>query len=379
MIYLDHSATSFPKAPQVGVQLKQCLDEMPGNPGRGSHRWSMDAENKVDQVRSKISRYFHAPGSRNCIFHLNATDAINMALRGCLREGDHVITTTMSHNAISRPLYLLKNQGVIQTTILKVVAGKTDPQHLKNAINPNTRLLVLNHMSNVTGETEDFYQIKKILSAYPEVLLMVDAAQSAGHLDIDMLDMGIDILVFTGHKGLLGPMGTGGMLLSEKAAEQIAPHRVGGSGGDSSDPDQPRELPWRLEAGTPNVPGILGLGTAIDFIIETGTDSLHKKCLENGRLLYDGLLSLPGMRIFTDPLAPFIISFSHPIMRVAEWSALLDSEFGIASRSGLHCAPDMHRALGTFPEGLVRLSCGPFNTREEILAVIDSIKSLICI
>ncbi len=377
MIYLDNASTSFPKAPALQDAFSLYLDRHAGNPGRGGHRLASSTDAALEAVREQLKEFFGAVSARHCIFTANATDSIHIALHGILSQGDRVAFSPLIHNALFRPLHLLSQQETISLITLEIQDFKVKASYLKQILEKGVDLIAVNHMSNVTGHIEALGAIGEIIRAYPRTLFLVDAAQSAGHTEIDMQAMHIDMLALSGHKGLLGPAGSGALILSPKAAARIRAHRVGGSGIDSQNPLQPEELPWRLEAGTPNIPSILGLGHALKFVSETGIGLIHEKEGELAALLYDLLQDIPDIRLYTDSENPFIISFDHPAYTPSQWSALLDQEFEIACRSGLHCSPLIHRHLDTYPTGLVRLSPGYFNTRQDMINTAGAIRKLV--
>ena len=368
-IYLDNASTSYPKPDAVYNRMVEFLKQSGANPGRSGHKMAIEAEHEIDLVRLKIARLVKAKDSSHIIFTLNGTDALNIALKGILRPGDHVVTSALEHNSVSRPLEGMRTEGLIDFTRVGFDAsGLIDPDDIRKAIRGNTRLIVLTHASNVLGTIQPIDQVAKITRDY-DLLFLVDAAQTVGTLDIDVETAMIDLLAAPGHKSLLGPPGTGFLYVGARAASVIRSVREGGTGGDSSSRLQPREFPFRLEGGTPNTAGIAGLGAAIDFINAKGMVSIrdHELSLVNG--LMDRLTTLSSVITYpdsqlTDRVA--VASFNLKGFSAAETGTILDDSFDIAVRAGLHCAPFVHESLGTVPEGTVRVSFGPFSTISDV-------------
>lgn len=373
-IYLDNAATSWPKPPQVGEAMVRFLAEDAGNPGRSGHHMAVAAQRMIEQLRSRMAGLFGADDADRVVFTLNATDAINMAIKGVVQPGDHVITTVLEHNSVSRPLQAMADAGFITLTRLPLAdGGFVDPDAVRAAVTPKTRLIACTQCSNVIGTIQPIGDIGWIARECG-VLLLVDAAQSAGLVPISMREMQIDLLAVPGHKSLLGPTGTGALLVGQRA--EVRPWREGGTGGDSSDAHQPREYPHRLEGGTPNTVGLAGLAAALDA--PAVVDPLaHERAL--GRLLVEGLQEQRRFRVL-GPEAwdcrTGLVSFTCEGMASQDLAAILDQSFGIAVRAGLHCAPGLHRALGTFPDGSVRVSPGVFNTSDEIARLIDALRQI---
>lgn len=373
MIYLDNAATSFPKPESVLRSMDAFVRSSAANPGRSGHRRALEAEAMIDATRRLLARLFGCPRPERVVFTLNATDALNMAIKGVLRDGDHAITSVLEHNSVSRPLNQMEKDGYLALTRLPVNGGHfIDPDDVARAFTAKTRLVALTHASNVTGTIQPVGAIGKI-ARERGALLLVDASQSAGIVPIDVEKEAIDLLAFTGHKALLGPTGTGGLVVGERV--DIAPWREGGTGGDSSSPVQPSEFPHRLEGGTPNVFGIAGLREGVQIVLERGAESILSHEREMLAVFY---------RALKDPTryswygADDVIAGQRGEGRVglvginlagfapAEMAAILDEQFDIAVRSGLHCAPYAHRHLGTFPRGTVRLSVGLLTTADEM-------------
>lgn len=373
MIYLDNAATSFPKPEPVYRGMDAFVRASAANPGRGGHRRAVEAEGMINDTRRLLARLFGVPRPERIVFGHNATDGLNMAIKGVLRPGDHAITSVLEHNSVSRPLNRLEQDGAIALTRVEATADHLiDPDDIARAFRPNTRLVALTQASNVTGTIQPIGAIGRMVRERG-ALLLVDAAQSAGVVPIDCERDGIDLLAFTGHKGLLGPTGTGGLVVGERA--EVRTWREGGTGGDSTRPVQPEEFPHRLEGGTPNVFGIAGLREGVRLLLERGVEDVlaHERGLikvflealgRPERLSWygadrvisdrdgDGRVGLVGVNL--DGFAP------------AEVGAILDEQFDIAVRPGLHCAPYAHRHLGTFPHGTVRLSAGILTTADDM-------------
>jgi len=373
MIYLDNAATSFPKPQPVIDAVLDCLKTKGANPGRGAHQIAMAASRVIFEARETLARLFNVDDSSNIIFTLNATDSLNMGIKGLLEPGDHAVTTSMEHNSVARPLNVLSKKGVVVTKIKCDAQGYPSTVDVERAINEKTKLIVITHASNLTGTLMPLAEIAGIAHE-KNVLFMVDAAQTAGAFPIDIQGLGIDILACSGHKALLGPQGTGVLYIGPHVDLEEA--KQGGTGGHSEDPLQPRTRPDRYESGTPNTPGIAGLGAAVKFIEEVGIGSIRKKEDKLTHRLLTGLRKTKGVKIYgpseDQPRAP-VVSFNIDGAGSNEVAFALDKAFEIASRSGLHCAPDAHKTIGTLEEGTVRLSIGYFNTEEEIDAALEAV------
>lgn len=376
--YLDNGATSWPKPACVQEEMIRFLAEDAANPGRAGHRMAVAAERKLDDVRAKLTTFFDGGDPHRMVLTLNCTDALNIAIRGVLREGDHAITSTLEHNSVSRPLQTLADQGFITLTRLPMVdGGFVDPDAVRKAITPTTRLVAITHCSNVLSTIQPAEEIGRIVREH-DALFLLDAAQSAGVIPISIRQMNVDLLAFPGHKSLLGPTGTGGLYVGERA--DPAPFRIGGTGGDSSTPTQPHLYPYWLEGGTPNTVGIAGLGAGIDYVIAHDP----AKTLAHERSLVARLVAaLDGDEQFTIlgshdwSRRGCAVSITVRDMAPSEVGAILDSEFQIAVRPGLHCAPYIHQELGTFPDGAVRISPGPFNTESDIDRLVAALQQIV--
>ena len=374
VIYLDNAATSWPKPKRVTDAMTRFLMEEAGSPDRAGHRMSVAAGRVVQDVRVKLARLFNVDDPRRIIHCFNCTDALNIALKGSLREGDHVICTDLDHNSISRPLQAMANANIIKLTRLPVTGqGIVDPDAIRRAITPTTRLIVTVHASNVTGAIQPAGEIGNIARQH-DVLLLLDAAQSVGVLDIDVEAMNIDLLAFPGHKSLLGPTGTGGLYVSPRST--LRPFREGGSGADSITPIQPTEFPTRLEAGTPNTAGLAGLDAALDGL-DPSQVLIHERQL--AERLVKAVSDDPRIQILGNwspsrcvPVVCLLIRGLSP----GDAAAILDESFRIAVRPGLHCAPYIHRALGTFPDGAVRVSPGWSTTTKEIDQLVSALHEM---
>jgi cysteine desulfurase family protein len=383
MIYLDNAATSFPKPEAVYRGMEAFVRTSGANPGRSAHRLAVEAEAMIDETRRLLARLFGALRPERIVFGYNGTDALNMAIKGVIRPGDHVITSVLEHNSVNRPLNQLERDGLITLTRLPVtVAHLIDPYAVADAWSANTRLVAVTHASNVTGTIQPIWELGRI-ARERDGLLLVDAAQSAGIVPIDVEKDMIDLLAFTGHKGLLGPTGTGGLVVGERA--DLRPWRLGGTGGDSSNPLQPSELPYRLEGGTPNIFGIAGLREGVRILLEEGVETILAH--ERGLLAaFIGELRRPQSFSFFGAAEAFVehggedrvglLSFNVAGFSPAELAALLDQHFDIAVRSGLDCAPYAHQHLGTFPDGAVRISVGRLTTAEDVLQAAAALNEI---
>ncbi len=367
MIYLDNAATSFPKPEEVYRALDRFARHDLANPGRAGHKMALAAERALDDGRHELNQFFHGEGPERFIFTLNCTDALNMAFKGILAEGDHVITSDLEHNSVSRPLRALELAGKISLTRIPADAGGTvDPDAIRKAVTGKTRLIAQTHASNVVGTVQPIAAIGKIAREH-NLLFLVDAAQTAGVLPIDVQALHIDLLAFPGHKSLLGPTGTGALYVGPRA--KVAAWREGGTGGDSASETQPREFPHFLEGGTPNVLGVAGLTAGIKFVKARGLTHIQEHETALTDRLWQRLDEIDGFQVFGHrDLTKRVgtLSFRSDALPAAELGGILDQAFDIAIRPGLHCAPYIHRALGTFPEGAVRVSPGIFNKEEDI-------------
>lgn len=377
IVYLDNAATSFPKPESVYQALDRFARTALANPGRAGHKMALQAEQELDTGRHLLNQLFHGQGPERFVFTLNCTDALNMALKGVLRESDHVITSDLEHNSVSRPLRAMELAGVISVTRVSSGGdGLIDPDAVARAITGKTRLIAMTHASNVLGTIQPVAEIGKIARQH-DLLFLVDAAQTAGVVPIDVQALSIDLLAFPGHKGLFGPTGTGALYVGSRA--RLRPWREGGTGGDSSSPTQPSDLPYFLEGGTPNVLGVAGLNAGIRFVMERGPDELRRHEVALTDQLAEGLGEL-GCRVFGCQDAARrvgTLSFRTEMMAAGDLAAILDAEFQIAVRPGLHCAPYIHKAQGTFPDGTVRVSPGPFNTAADIQYLLDALKQIL--
>jgi cysteine desulfurase family protein len=377
MIYLDNAATSFPKPPEVYREMGEFFRERAANPGRAGYRLSLEAEREVEGARRAVATLFGTREPRRLVFTLNATDAINMAIKGLLNPGDHVITSSLEHNAVTRPLNSLERQGVITLSRVRPSPqGLIDPGDVKKAITPKTRLITLVHASNVLGTVQPIRDVGR-LAREKGLLFLVDAAQSAGLWPINVETDCIDLLAFTGHKALFGPPGTGGLYVGERV--ELRPWREGGTGVDSQNPVQPQDMPFRLEGGTPNFVGLVGLRAGVEFVSRTGIDKIqrHGKALIRqllNELEGDKRLILYGPRDIENR-SP-ILSLNIKGMEPQTVGMILDESFGIAVRSGLHCAPGTHQEMGTFPQGTVRISPGLFNTEDDMAQVSLALREI---
>ena len=363
MIYLDNAATSFPKPEPVYLALDRFARDSLANPGRAGHKMALASERVLDDARHRLNQFFHGKDPARFIFTLNCTDALNMAFKGVLQEGDHVITTDLEHNSVSRPLRAMELAGKISVT--RVRAGKDgtiNPDDIRQAITPKTTLIAQTHASNVLGSVQPIQEIGK-LARESNLLFLVDAAQTAGVLPIDIQAMNIDLLAFPGHKSLLGPTGTGALYVGPRTT--VTAWREGGTGGNSADETQPVDLPYFLEGGTPNVLGIAGLSAGMQFVLDQGMDRIHAHEIELVDRLWQKIDEMGGYEVFghrDSKRRVGTLSFRSEALAAAELAGILDQSFDIAVRPGLHCAPYIHRSLGTFPEGTVRVSPGPFST-----------------
>lgn len=376
VIYLDNAATTYPKPPSVIEAVVRCFQET-ANPGRGGHRLALAASRIVFETREKIARFLRAEDESDIIFTLNATEAINLALKGVLKPGDHVVTTSMEHNAVTRPLRALEKRGVEVSRVACGSDGSLEPDSLRSAIKLHTKMIAAILASNVTGTVMPIAEISSIAKE-KGLLFMVDAAQGGGFVPLDVKAQSIDLLAFAGHKGLLGPQGTGGLYM--RPGLEVEEFKQGGTGSQSESDEQPLIRPDRYESGTLNTPGLAGLGAAITFINEISLPEIRRKERELTKLLIEELQNIHGVTVYGPPpekeRAP-VVSINVAGVGPEEVSFILDRAYDIATRAGLHCAPDAHRTIGTFSQGTVRLSLSYFNTREDVKKTIDAISAIV--
>ena len=377
MIYLDNAATSGKKPEAVYEACGRALRECSGNPGRSGHKISLAAGQIAADTRLVCAKFFGAADPSEISFSINATSALNTAIFGVVRPGSRIITTCLEHNSVARPVEYLRSQGCSLTVLPTSIDTGVDPEDVRRAIMPDTSLIVMTHISNVTGTVNDIASVGAIAQE-KGVPFLVDAAQSAGTRSIDVKRDHIDMLAFPGHKSLFGPQGTGGLYVRNGLA--IRPLTRGGTGSFSELLDQPERMPDRLESGTLNVPGLAGLGAGIRFIMETGIDRIKEKEKALRDRLYGDLSGIPGVTVYAPQPgsdAGSVLSFTIQGMESAEAAAILDSAFDIAVRSGLHCAPYTHRILGTIANGgTIRVSPNYFNEISDIDLFTDAIRQI---
>ncbi len=371
-ISLDNAATSFPKPESVVRAVTEYLTECGVAAGRGSTRRAMELDGRIAACRAALARLWNAASPREVLFTFNGTDSLNLAIHGCLRPGDHVVTTELEHNSVLRPLRVWETERGVSLTILPAEAnGRVSPTRIAESLRPNTRLVALTHASNVTGVVQPIVEVGTQLRDRPEVFFLVDAAQTAGHVPIDVQRARIDLLCCSGHKGLLGPLGTGVVSLKATRVAEVRSFRQGGTGSQSESLDQPTQAPDKYEAGNSNAAGLMGLAAAVDWIQGQGLETLAARSAGLVQMLYAGLTANPRVRVLTpNPclvenagVVSFVVDGIDP--RVT--ATLLDAHFGIEVRAGLHCAPLIHRSLGTLDtSGTVRASVGPFTTEADL-------------
>ena len=376
MIYLDNAATTLHKPPQVMDAVVRAMTAM-GNAARGAHGGALEASRAVYAARVKLAKLFGCPRPDHVVFTANSTEALNLAINGILRPGDHAVTTDCEHNSVLRPLYRLEEErGVTLGIVPADRLGRVDYGAFERLVGPQTRAVVCTHASNLTGNVLDLARIGEIAHRQG-ALLVVDASQTAGAIPIDMEAMHIDVLCFTGHKGLMGPQGTGGLCV--RPGVEIEPWKVGGSGVHSYDRRQPREYPTRLEAGTLNGHGIAGLSAALDFLQEVGLEAIEAKERALMDRFYQAVSAMDGVTVYGDfsqARRSAIVALNIRDYDSAAVSDELSETYGIATRPGAHCAPRMHQALGTTDRGAVRFSFSWFNTEDEVDEAIRAVGQL---
>lgn len=376
MIYLDNAATTLHKPPQVMEAVLHAMITM-GNAARGAHGGALEASRTVFGTREKLARLFSCRRADHVVFTANSTEALNIAINGTIHRGDHVISTDCEHNSVLRPLYRLEEERGVELDFVPADRqGRVDYSDFGRLMRPNTRAVVCTHCSNLTGNIMDLERISDIAHRHG-ALLLVDASQTAGTVPIHMEALGVDVLCFTGHKGLMGPQGTGGLCI--RPGVEIAPWKVGGSGVHSYDRHHPMEYPTRLEAGTLNSHGIAGLSAALDVILERGVEDIQRAEHALMQRFYEGVRDIPGVTVYGDFSVPERCAIVALNIRDYDSSAVSDEltvTYGIATRPGAHCAPRMHKALGTTEQGAVRFSFSFYNTEQEVDAAIAAVRAI---
>ncbi len=379
MIYLDNAATSWPKPESVYQTMDNSFRNEGANPGRSGYRMAVAAERVVENARLLAARLLNAPDEKDIVFTANCTDSLNLALKGLLRPGDHVITDSIGHNSLVRPLRRLERNGIFVARIPpSSKTGFISPGDVEELMTATTRLVAITHASNVTGAVQPIEAIGEVTRRHG-VAFLVDAAQSAGILPIDVLAANIDLLALSGHKGVLGPPGTGVLYISKRV--ELEPLKEGGTGTVSESEEQPSQRPSRYESGTPNFLGIAGLGAGLKYVLAKGVDEIREHEQELAARLLEGLAANPKVTIFGPPTAIDrigVISFLVSRWVPSEVGAVLDQAFDIQVRTGLHCAPAAHKTLGTYPRGTVRASLGCFNTSDDVDALLDAVTRIAC-
>ena len=378
-IYLDNGATSFPKPPAVAEAMAHFINHVGSNVNRGSYDTAFDAGNVVYETREMLAELFNDDTPEQIIFSRNVTESLNMVIKGMLEPGDHVLVTSMEHNAVMRPITGLANQGITFSRIPCTREGFLQTDSLDSLLTPNTRAVIMTHASNVCGSIMDLETVADFARKH-QLHLVIDAAQTAGVLSIDVQQLTPAAVCFTGHKSLYGPQGMGGAWLSKAFGKTLRPLVEGGTGSFSEDEIQPTHLPDKFESGTLNMPGIYGLHAALIWLKEVGMEEIHhhEMALTHGFL--EGLNKIKGIAVAgpqTTANRTAVVSITCPSLDLGQLSHSLARESGIATRSGMHCAPNAHKTLGTFPTGTVRFSFGYFNTHEQVDKALNALQEVL--
>lgn len=376
MIYLDNAATTYPKPQKVYDSILDCMTNYCANPGRAGHKMAMRAGREIYDARENIAKLFNIDNPMTIVFTHNATDSLNLAIKGSVKKGDHIITTSMEHNSVIRPIKALEDKGIENTVVMCDKEGFLNIDDIEKAIKPNTKLIVTTHASNVCGTLIDIKGVGEIAKKH-SILYLVDASQTAGVYDINLKELNIDMLAAPGHKCLLGPQGTGILYIREGLKIDIL--KEGGTGSQSEDLFQPELFPDKYESGTHNTPGIAGLNEGVKFILEEGMDKIRKHEEDLCKYMLEKLEEVPNICIYgpkDSEKRAAVISINIENIDSGEITFLLDSEYDIATRSGIHCSPLAHQSLGTLEQGAVRFSFGYFNTKEEIDRAIEALKEI---
>lgn len=379
-VYLDNAATSYPKPECVHNEMLNYMINIGGNPGRGASSSSLQGNKIVYQCRNLLCDLFNFKDPKNVIFTSNITMSLNMLLQGVLKKGDHVITSSMDHNSTLRTLSALESNGIIELDIIKCsIEGILEPSIVESKLRPNTKVICLSHASNIIGTIQPIKQIGEICKKN-NIYFIIDSAQTAGVIDMDFTELNCSALAFTGHKGLMGPQGIGGFIISDEMNEQCSTLIYGGTGSLSSDIRQPSFLPDKFESGTINTPGIAGLKAGVNFILKEGINTIneHENNLMN--LFIQGLLNIPTIKIYGykhTSNRTSTISINSSLIDNSELGFLLDRNYNITTRTGLHCAPLAHQTIGTYPNGTLRFSFGYFNDEKDINYCLHALNEII--
>jgi len=378
-IYMDNGATSFPKAPTVSAAMCRYIEDIGTNVGRGAYENAFAAQRIIEDTRDRLATLFNYPNSRNVIFTKNITESMNILIKGLLKQNDHVIISPFEHNAVMRPLTSLEKEGVTYSKAGYDDDGQLIPNSIESLIQKNTKAIIMTHASNVTGTILNLESIGKIAKKH-DLFFIIDAAQTAGLIDVDFHILQADAIAFTGHKGLLGPQGTGGFIISDELANEVPPFIEGGTGSKSDSEVQPLYLPDKYESGTPNTVGLFGLHAALTYLDGLGIQQLMAIEHQRTKSFIKGIEELDAIRIIgkkeiIDRTAVVSLDFSPRDNAEVAW--LLEQEYGIATRVGMHCAPSAHKAMNTFPQGTVRFSFSSFTTEEEIQFALTAIKNIV--
>ncbi len=379
MIYFDNAATSWPKPVEVWNAMEHCIKFVGANPGRAGHRMALEAGRLVDESRELLAALFNIRNPDRIVFTLNATEALNLAIKGFLKKGEHVITSSMEHNSVTRPLYTLEQKGIEVTKVTCAKDGTIKVEDIESAVKHNTVAVIITHASNVAGTLMPIAEIGW-MAKKRGLKFVVDAAQTAGVFDIDVAFMGIHLLAFPGHKGLYGPTGTGGLYIDENL--NLAPLKEGGTGSKSEIPGQPEVLPDRYESGTVNSIGIAGLAAGLKFIRREGIERIRKHEIDLTKRFLEGVEGIKGLNVFGPAeihRRAAVVSFNLEGKQSPKVGTILDEQYNIACRAGLHCSPDAHRTLGTFEDKLVRFSFSYFNNEREVDYAVNALKEIAAI
>ncbi len=377
LIYLDNAASSWPKPPEVAKAVAHTIETCGANPGRGAHEMAVAASRVLFDTRMNVAKLIGASNPNDIAFCLNTTDALNLAIRGYVRPGDHVVCTSVEHNAVWRPVEYMKKHNEVEVSYVEAnERGELDMESLEQAFRPDTRLLICSHSSNLLGSILPLQELARIAHKH-SARILVDAAQTLGVYPLDVQELQLDMVAFPGHKGLLGPQGTGGIYIHPDI--ELEPLRLGGTGSRSEEADQPMIRPDRYEAGTLNTPGIAGLNEGVKYVLNETVESIHAREWGLTQKLMQAFTAMSGVRVLGPEIGEprtGIVSITLDAMDASEAAFVLDQHFHIAVRAGYHCSPLAHRTAGTMGTGAVRISVGCFTTEEDVQACIDAVEQL---